>query len=283
MRRRLKLPQPVWQGSHASSDALTTIGFDQIRLSLKVLKDVSLKPTKTRNCWNAVSILDMLYNIVPDTNEPMDISPTMLQHMIEFERVLQDLHNVMVKITKCSLLHSFLHLHRSVINITHFNSRLDATAQTFTSLQIGSLARVEVAVEHVEVAVENVGVAIEKFAAKLSMICLALEKSEACHVGFVILDVSSPLTSRQFRNSIRPSFFWPQAGPTKIMVYTPQFSKFMPQTFQLSDSICFLLSATDGCQYSSCSGPRGLSTSVSGIQPGTGPKQKPSIPSVVVV
>ncbi|KAJ7884467.1 hypothetical protein B0H13DRAFT_2045764 [Mycena leptocephala] len=174
-----------------SLESRSTIGFEAIVLSLNVAKESTdiFPPLKSiiggvlavlniaqrvaaidenaqMLACRAITILDTIYNAIGDT-ESEALSSSLLEHMVDFERLLNEMHHAMSQIRRWSRMRRFLHLRRAEDDLQRFNSRLDATTQAFT---LGAVTRVEVAVEKVHIDLAAVH-------AELSTVSLALEKA----------------------------------------------------------------------------------------------------------
>ncbi|KAJ7282416.1 hypothetical protein C8J57DRAFT_1463137, partial [Mycena rebaudengoi] len=138
--------------------------------------------------WRAFTILDAIYTAIGDADAEA-LSSAALRHLIDFERLLYEIRDAMEAMTNrharnrvARFLSRGMSLQRSESDLARFNKRLDAAAQALT---IGSLTRVEVAVEKVRV--------------ELSTLTLSLQKSQALMTQQL----------RQVKVLSGLSFFWP--------------------------------------------------------------------------
>ncbi|KAJ7217457.1 hypothetical protein C8J57DRAFT_1598650 [Mycena rebaudengoi] len=169
----------------------STIGFDAIVLLLNGLKESTdiFPPLKSMIggvlavlniaqrvaeidenaqmlAWRVITILNIIYNAIGETDSET-LSSSLLQQMVDFEHLLNEMHHAMSQIQRWSRMRRLLHLHRAEDDLQRFNSRLDATTQALT---LGAVTRVEVAVEKVHLDLATVH-------AELSTVSLALEKA----------------------------------------------------------------------------------------------------------
>ncbi|KAJ6611960.1 hypothetical protein B0H10DRAFT_2054175 [Mycena sp. CBHHK59/15] len=187
-------PSPRSTLNTESLDPLfTTLTSDAILTSLNLLKDpadafpplksvvggviavwnlaervAALDEEAQKLAWRAITILDTIYNAVGDA-DPQSLSPHVLQSILDFECLLNDLHKAMDRIAKRRI-HRLLYLRRTENQLASFNLRLDSMAETFT---IGTLA-------HVGLAVDKMDVSMQKLSAELSSatdVCVAMKKS----------------------------------------------------------------------------------------------------------
>ncbi|KAF8208113.1 hypothetical protein K438DRAFT_315317 [Mycena galopus ATCC 62051] len=93
--------------------------------------------------WRSFTILDTLYQSI-DPNE--EIPSGLLNQILQFEQLIEEIRVAMEAITKKNRLHRVLHLRRSEAQLAKFTCRLDSADEVFamhnTTVQTMSLARI---------------------------------------------------------------------------------------------------------------------------------------------
>ncbi|KAJ6614028.1 hypothetical protein B0H10DRAFT_2046656 [Mycena sp. CBHHK59/15] len=161
LRGRLKAlrrsgPSPCSLNTESPDPSSMTLTSDAILTSLNLLKEsadvfpplksvvggviavwnlaervAALDEEAQKLAWRAITILDIIYNAVGDAH-PQSLSPHILQSILDFERLLNDLHKAMDRIAKRGRIHRLLHLRRTENQLASFNLRLNSMAEAFT-------------------------------------------------------------------------------------------------------------------------------------------------------